>query len=59
MKKNFEITIADFVIFSNQNIGIIDAINVIQIAVKKDKFNKIFQYKKQKYIVDRFRFACK
>ena len=59
MKKNFEIIIADFVIFSNQNIGIIDAINVIQIAVKKDKFNKIFQYKKQKYIVDRFRFACK
>ena len=51
MKKNFEIIIGQYVIFSNQNIGIIDAIDVIQIALKKNKFNKIFQYKKQKYIV--------
>lgn len=52
MKKNFEIIIGQYVLFSNQNIGIIDAIDVIQIALKKNKFNKIFQYKKQKYIVE-------
>jgi len=51
MKKNFEIIIGQYSLFSNQNIGIIDAIDVIQIALKKNKFNKIFQYKKQKYIV--------
>ena len=51
MKKNYEIIIGQYVLFSNQNIGIIDAIDVIQIAGKKDKFNKIFQYKNQKYIV--------
>jgi len=51
MKKNFEIIIGQYVLFSNQNIDIINAIKIIQIAIKKDKFNKILQYKKQKYIV--------
>lgn len=51
MKKNFEIIIGYYTVYSNKNIGIINAIEVIAKAKEKCKYNTIFQYKKQKYIV--------
>jgi len=51
MKQNYEIIIGVYSIYSNKNIQIIHAIDVLKKAFKKDKFNKIFEYKKQKYIV--------